>query len=209
MCHYTIVKWVVLKGRKTQWTWQNSPTSSLSLCFSDSPCIWESRTVSRDKEAQQRSSEMASVQDRGCGRRVSRSASLLAQTAFSRWFSTELRVCRNKLSWVAVAHNLARQPNLTPSVWKPLRAELGKHRRRPYLRCRLIVKATHRNSPMSGSGRYLTEPRGLSACFSFCSRIVNHSTWSSSMREASSCWSRLLIRGNTDQVNVGIVIMLD
>lgn len=73
-----------------------------------------------------------------------------------------------------------------------------------YLRCLLIVEATHRNSLMSGSGRHFTtlwgfssvveEVLALSTCFSFCPRLVNHSTWSRPMMALSSCWSRFLRR---------------
>ena len=74
-----------------------------------------------------------------------------------------------------------------------------------YLRYRLIVNATHRNSLMSGSGRQFTglwdfssveetEILASSACFSFCPRVVNHSTWSRSIMAPSSCWSRFLRR---------------
>lgn len=72
-----------------------------------------------------------------------------------------------------------------------------------YLRCLLIVDATHRKSLMSGRGRHFIELWCFSfvdevvsapstCCFSFCPRLVNHSTWSRSMMALSSCWSRFL-----------------
>lgn len=116
----------------------------------------------RDKEAQQRSRERASVHKSGCGRRVSRSACLFALRAVPRCVSTERSVCKNRLSGAAFTHNLIRtdQRNTdtldlqASTYW--LKKVKG-NKLKFYLRCLVIVNATHRNSLMSGSGRHFTE----------------------------------------------------
>lgn len=188
----------------------HSPSSSFTLCFSDRACIWLRSVVLRDREAQQRSSERASVHNSGCGRRVSRSACLFALRAVPRCVSMERSVCKNRLRAAAFTHNLkGRDQRNTDSLdlqasscWLK-RVQVKKLKF--YLRCLVIVNATHRNSLMSGSGRHFTELWGFSSaeegedlassiCFSFCPRLVNHSTWNRSMIALSSCWSRVLRR---------------
>jgi len=100
-----------IDGKETEATkafcWRLSPINSITLCFSDKACIWVSRAVLWDMEAQQSSRVRVSVQESGCGWSVSRSACLFTRRAVPRCISTEQRVCTNKRSCVAFTPNLA------------------------------------------------------------------------------------------------------
>lgn len=190
----------------------NSPSNSFTLCFSDKACIWVRSAVLWDREAQQRSRARASVQERGCGWSVNRSACLFTLRAVPRCFSIEHRVFRNRLSWAAFTHNLIGGDQRNTDILDEKKADISTFvgstwldlKLKFYLRCLLIVDATHRNSLMSGSGRHFIELWGFSSveeddlapsiCFSFCPRLVNHSTWNRSTMALSSCWSRFLRR---------------
>lgn len=88
-----------------------SPNSFFSLFFSDSSCNWVSSTVSWAREAQQCKRESTCEQERGCGGKVKRPASVLRLNALLPYFNTEQSVCRNRQSCAGLTHLVRDQQN--------------------------------------------------------------------------------------------------